>query len=179
MRDKVGPVRLVSETVETPIGALLLVADADGALSMAEFADCTDRVDRWLQRRVRSGRYELQRGKVSSQIKQAIAAYFGGDVGALRNIPIRLDGTAFQHEVWTALREIEPGRTFGYGAFAERLGRPQSARAVGHANGANPLSIVVPCHRLVGADGDLTNYGGGIERKRWLLDHEARHSRRV
>jgi methylated-DNA-[protein]-cysteine S-methyltransferase len=179
MRDRASSVRLISETVDTPIGGLTLVADENGALFMAEFADCADRVNRWLQRRLQSGRYTFQRGEVPPTIKQAIAAYFGGDVDALRHIPLRLDGTAFQNEVWSALREIEPGRTFGYGAFADRLGRPQSARAVGHANGANPLSIVVPCHRLVGADGDLTNYGGGIERKRWLLDHEARHAGRA
>jgi methylated-DNA-[protein]-cysteine S-methyltransferase len=176
MRDKVSPVRLISETVETPIGALLLVADEEGALFMAEFADCADRVGRWLQRRLESGRYTLQPGEVSARIKQAFAAYFRGELPALRDIPVRLDGTAFQNEVWTTLRDIQAGRTFGYGAFAERLGRPQSARAVGHANGANPLSIVVPCHRLVGADGNLTDYGGGLERKRWLLDHEVRHS---
>ena len=76
--------------------------------------------------------------------------------------------------MWTTLREVIPGETLAYGAFAERLGRPNAARAVGHANGTNPLSIVVPCHRLVGANGALTKYGGGLERKRWLLDHEAR-----
>jgi methylated-DNA-[protein]-cysteine S-methyltransferase len=176
MHDKAGPVRLISDTVETPIGVLLLVADEQGALFLAEFADCVDRVDRWLQRRIRSGRYQLQPGEVSPDIKHAIASYFRGELSALRDIAVRLDGTGFQNEVWTALREISPGKTFGYGAFAERLGRPRSARAVGHANGTNPLSIVVPCHRLVGADGDLTNYGGGLERKRWLLDHEARHA---
>jgi methylated-DNA-[protein]-cysteine S-methyltransferase len=177
MRDKAGPVRLISEELETPIGPLLLVADEEGALFMAEFADCADRVDRWLQSRIRSGRYQLRPGEISPDVKHALAAYFRGKLSVLRDVAVRLDGTAFQNEVWTALREISPGRTFGYGAFAGRLGRPRSARAVGHANGANPLSIVVPCHRLVGADGDLTNYGGGIERKRWLLDHEARHAR--
>ena len=79
--------------------------------------------------------------------------------------------------VWEALRRIPPGTTLTYGAMALRLGRPRGARSVGHANGANPISVVVPCHRLVGASGSLTGYGGGIARKRWLLDHEARHAR--
>lgn len=172
------PAELISETIETPIGPVVLVADETGALAMAEFADCEHRMDRWLQRRLHSGRYTLGPGAISAAVKQAFENYFGGDVAALRDVAVRLDGTAFQNEVWTALRGIPPGETFAYGAFAERLGRPQSARAVGHANGANPLSIVVPCHRLVGADGALTNYGGGIERKRWLLDHETRRARR-
>ena len=167
---------LICETIETPIGDLVLIADGTGALRMAEFADCRHRMDRWFSRRLGSAR--LVEGKVPEAITAAFAAYFDGDLAALGRIPVALDGTAFQNEVWSALREIAPGRTFAYGAFAERLGRPQSARAVGHANGANPLSIVVPCHRLVGADGALTNYGGGIERKRWLLEHEARHAAR-
>jgi methylated-DNA-[protein]-cysteine S-methyltransferase len=170
--------RLISGTIDTPIGALALIADEAGMLHMAEFADCLDRMERWLGRRLGKDRAKLESGHVPGPVKDAFAAYFGGDVGALRELAVRLTGTTFQNEVWTALRDVRPGETFAYGAFAERLGRPQSARAVGHANGANPLSIVVPCHRLVGADGALTNYGGGIERKRWLLDHEARHASR-
>lgn len=166
---------LTCETIETPIGDLVLIADGNRALRMVEFADCRHRMDRWLGRRSGFSRLVVE-GKVPEAIKAAFAAYFDGDLAALDQIPVELDGTAFQNEVWSALRQIAPGRTLAYGAFAERLGRPQSARAVGHANGANPRSIVVPCHRLVGADGALTNYGGGIERKRWLLEHEARHA---
>ncbi|MDW6023798.1 methylated-DNA--[protein]-cysteine S-methyltransferase [Mesorhizobium sp. BAC0120] len=166
---------LTCETIETPIGDLLLIADGNGALRIVEFADCRHRMDCWLARRFRSGSSVIE-GRVSEAIKASFAAYFDGNLAVLEQIPVALDGTAFQIEVWSALRRIVPGRTFAYGAFAESLGRPQSARAVGHANGANPLSIVIPCHRLVGADGALTNYGGGIERKRWLLEHEARHA---
>lgn len=172
------PNRLISGTVGTPIGALALIVDEAGTLHMAEFADCLDRMERWLERRLGKDRTKLVAGDVLGPIEDAFDAYFGGDLGLLGSIPVKLGGTAFQNEVWSALRSIRPGETLAYGAFAERLGRPQAARAVGHANGANPLSIVVPCHRLVGADGALTNYGGGIERKRWLLDHEARHASR-
>lgn len=169
---------LTREIVDTPIGGLALIADEAGALRMVEFADCLDRIERWLTRALNRRGSSLRDGRVSETLRAGFAAYFAGNLSALDVMPVKLGGTTFQNEVWMALRRIEPGRTFGYGAFAERLGRPQSARAVGHANGANPLAIVVPCHRLVGADGDLTNYGGGLERKRWLLDHEGRYAGR-
>ena len=87
-------------------------------------------------------------------------------------IPWRVAGTPFQHKVWTALPKIAPGTTMSYGALAAKLGAPNAMRAVGHANGSNPISVVLPCHRLIGADGSLVKYGGGLERKRWLLEHE-------
>lgn len=167
---------LTSTTVATPIGALVVIEDEADALFMVEFADCDDRMERWLHHRLASGRFALRAGTISRATREAFADYFDGGVGALRKLPIRLDGTPFQNTMWTALRDIPPGETLAYGAFAQRLGRPRAARAVGHANGANPMSVVVPCHRLVGADGALTNYGGGLRRKRWLIDHEARHA---
>lgn len=163
---------LVCQTIETPIGELMLVARG-GRLCMAEFADCTERTRRWLARRVGSERAESASGAMPPSIAGAFDAYFAGDVTALDAVEVEFFGTGFQCVVWSTLRSIPPGVTFGYRAFAERLGKPLAARAVGHANGSNPLSIVVPCHRLVGADGSLTNYGGGLWRKRWLLDHEA------
>jgi methylated-DNA-[protein]-cysteine S-methyltransferase len=84
----------------------------------------------------------------------------------------RVAGTPFQHKVWTALPKIPAGTTMSYGALAARLDVPKAMRAVGHANGSNPISVVVPCHRLIGANGSLVKYGGGLERKRWLLEHE-------
>jgi methylated-DNA-[protein]-cysteine S-methyltransferase len=168
---------LVSATVTTPIGPIVVIEDEADALFMVEFADCDHRMDRWLQHRLASGRYRLRAGMISARTRATFAAYFDGEVGILRTLPVRFDGTSFQNEMWTTLREVMPGETLAYGAFAARLGRPKAARAVGHANGTNPLSIVVPCHRLVGADGALTNYGGGLQRKRWLLDHEARCAR--
>jgi methylated-DNA-[protein]-cysteine S-methyltransferase len=101
-----------------------------------------------------------------------IRAYFAGDYRCLDAIPVSTGGTAFQQEVWTALRTIPPGTTMTYGELAKKLGRPTAYRAVGGANALNPIAIVLPCHRLVGANASLTGYGGGIERKRWLLKHE-------
>ena len=169
-------VGLISGTVATSIGPLVVIQDEVDALFMVEFADCEHRMERWLQHRLASGRYRLRTGTISSNARETFAAYFDGRVDILHSLPVRLDGTSFQNEMWTALREVVPGETLAYGVFAERLGRPNAARAVGHANGSNPLSIVVPCHRLVGANGALTNYGGGLQRKRWLLDHETRHA---
>jgi len=99
--------------------------------------------------------------------------YFAGECPAL-TVPIRVAGTPFQHAVWKALLDVPYGETESYGGLAKRLGDPGAVRAVGAANGRNPVSILVPCHRVVGADGSLTGYGGGMERKRWLLEHESR-----
>ena len=98
--------------------------------------------------------------------------YFAGELAAIDTLPVQTGGTAFQREVWRALREIPCGGTVSYAELAERIGRPTAVRAVGLANGSNPVGIVVPCHRVIGANGSLTGYGGGIERKRWLLEHE-------
>ena len=102
----------------------------------------------------------------------AIAAYFDGDLHAIDSLPTATEGTPFQKDVWQALREIPTGQTVSYGVLAKYIGKPAAVRAVGLANGANPIGIVVPCHRVIGADGSLTGYGGGLERKRWLLHHE-------
>jgi len=175
MPGKAGPLTLTFEMMGTPIGGFILVADEAGVLRAAEFADCEARLRRLLDRRLGSRRYESVPGRVPKAIRISLDAYFGGDITAIRDIPVQFDGTAFQAMVWSALRAVAPGNPLGYAALARKLGHPRSARAVGHANGANPVSIIVPCHRLVGADGALTGYGGGIERKRWLLDHEARY----
>ncbi len=90
-------------------------------------------------------------------------------------LPVRLHGTDFQRRVWSALCAIPYGTTWSYGELAARIGSPKASRAVGLANGRNPVSILVPCHRVIGADGSLTGYGGGLERKRWLLAHEGLH----
>jgi methylated-DNA-[protein]-cysteine S-methyltransferase len=175
MDAEAAAVSLKTETIETPIGPLFIVANEADALLLVEFADCRHRIERWLSRRA-CGPFQLAPGLLAPCVKGAFSSYFDGKVTALDALTVRLVGTAFHRQVWTALRSIPAGETCGYGAFAEQLGRPAAARAVGHANGANPLSIVVPCHRLVGASGSLTNYGGGLARKRWLLDHEARYA---
>ncbi|MCB9736625.1 MAG: methylated-DNA--[protein]-cysteine S-methyltransferase [Deltaproteobacteria bacterium] len=105
--------------------------------------------------------------------REQLAAYFAGERATFDLGPLAPEGTAFQRRVWEALRAIPPGETRAYGELARALGLPAgAARAVGAANGRNPLSIIVPCHRVVGADGALTGYAGGLARKRWLLDHE-------
>jgi methylated-DNA-[protein]-cysteine S-methyltransferase len=101
--------------------------------------------------------------------------YFAGDLAAIDELPVRTAGTPFQRDVWRALRAIPHGTTVSYAKLAEQVGRPNAVRAVGLANGSNPIGVVVPCHRVVGSNGSLTGYGGGIERKRWLLQHEIRH----
>jgi methylated-DNA-[protein]-cysteine S-methyltransferase len=100
-----------------------------------------------------------------------LEAYFAGELTEF-TVPTTLSGTPFQRSVWAALRQIPHGETVSYGQLADRIGKPMAVRAVGHANGRNPISIIVPCHRVVGADGGLTGYGGGVERKRFLLDFE-------
>jgi methylated-DNA-[protein]-cysteine S-methyltransferase len=98
--------------------------------------------------------------------------YFKGDIAVLSGLPVAASGTPFQNDVWRALRKIKDGTTVSYGELARRIGKPKAVRAVGLANGQNPISIVVPCHRVIGSDGSLTGYGGGLPRKQWLLSHE-------
>lgn len=109
----------------------------------------------------------------TSGIPDVLRAYFAGDLTAIEALPIRFErGTPFQHEVWQALRAIPVGKTISYAELARRVDRPSAFRAVGSANGRNPIAVVVPCHRVIAADGTLGGYGGGLERKRWLLTHE-------
>jgi methylated-DNA-[protein]-cysteine S-methyltransferase len=122
--------------------------------------------------RLQHGPISLTEAAAPRATTQALSAYFEGELARLNDIPWRVAGTPFQRKVWTALPKIPPGMTMSYGALAASLGSPRAMRAVGHANGANPISVVIPCHRLIGADGSLVKYGGGLARKRWLLQHE-------
>ncbi len=108
--------------------------------------------------------------------RRALRAYFRGDLNALRRLPVAVAGTAFQQQVWSWIRDIPPGQTRTYGDVAKALGKPTATRAVGAANGANPLPLVIPCHRVVGVHG-LVGYGGGLPNKQWLLEHEAPQGR--
>ena len=158
------------DRLNTPIGIALIVTDEDGVLRALDWQDYEPRMRGLL--RLQWGAAELKNAPAPDAVRAALSAYFKGDLDRLGDIKWSVNGTPFQCKVWTALPEITAGSTLSYGALAARLGSPQAMRAVGHANGANPISVVVPCHRLIGADGSLVKYGGGLERKRWLLRHE-------
>jgi len=117
--------------------------------------------------------YRLEPCKNPRGISDTIKRYFEGDLAAIDALPVKTAGTAFQREVWNALRSIPCGTTISYAKLAQQIGRPAAVRAVGLANGSNPIGVIVPCHRVIGANGSLTGYGGGIDRKRWLLAHES------
>jgi O-6-methylguanine DNA methyltransferase len=156
----------------SPISPLLVVTDDDGVLRALDFPDYEARMHRLL--REHYGDYTLQDGSAPVALTAALDAYFAGDLDAIADVKTATGGTPFQREVWNALRAIPAGAPISYGQLATSLGRAGAGRAVGAANGANPIAIVVPCHRVIGADGTLTGYGGGLPRKQWLLDHEAR-----
>jgi methylated-DNA-[protein]-cysteine S-methyltransferase len=158
------------DRLQTPIGIALLVTDCDGALRALDWEDFEPRMRDLL--RLQCGAAVLRDARAPKAIRSALSKYFAGDLAALNTIAWRVAGTAFQRKVWTALRTIPPGTTMSYGALAAQLDMPRAMRAVGLANGANPISVVVPCHRLIGSNGSLTGYGGGLHRKRWLLEHE-------
>jgi len=164
------PTRLSLGRLSSPIGTLLLVSDERGAIRALDFDDYEARMHRLL--RLHYGSYSLVDVSPATHVVRALTSYFAGDLHALENVQVSTGGTAFQRAVWSALRLVPAGVTTTYGALAARLDRPAASRAVGAANGANPIAIVVPCHRVIGSNGDLTGYGGGIGRKRWLLDHE-------
>jgi methylated-DNA-[protein]-cysteine S-methyltransferase len=158
------------DRLKTPIGTALLVTDADGALRALDWEDFESRMRELLRRQL--GPIGRKDGRAPHAVRSALSAYFDGDLGRLGAIEWRVGGTPFQRKVWSALAKIPVGTTMSYGALAARLKMPLAVRAVGYANGANPISVVVPCHRLIGADGSLVKYGGGLHRKRWLLRHE-------
>jgi methylated-DNA-[protein]-cysteine S-methyltransferase len=164
------PDRFGLDRLETPIGTALLVTDADGMLRALDWEDHEPRMRQLL--RLQYGALAVDNAPAPVDLRAALSGYFAGELDRLSAIRWRVAGTAFQRQVWTALTTIPAGTTMSYGALAARLGKPTAVRAVGHANGANPLSVVVPCHRLIGANGSLVKYGGGLMRKRWLLEHE-------
>jgi methylated-DNA-[protein]-cysteine S-methyltransferase len=161
------------ERIDTPTGRMLLVTQDDGSLCAADWEDYDARMRQLLQRYHGDG-IVLKERSGTSAAGRALEAYFEGVFDAIIGLPTATVGTLFQREVWAGLRAIPVGTTLSYGALAGRIGRPKAVRAVGLANGSNPVSIVVPCHRVIGADSSLTGYGGGLERKRWLLKHEGR-----
>ncbi|MDP1630944.1 MAG: methylated-DNA--[protein]-cysteine S-methyltransferase [Caulobacter sp.] len=164
------PDRLTRSGLKTPVGSLQLMTDEDDVLRVLDFDDDSPRTRRLMGICYRD--VAVTEGAAPAAIAEALERYFAGELAALGDIPFRLVGTDFQRQVWTALTEIPAGETRSYGQQAARIGRPKAVRAVGLANGSNPVGIVVPCHRVIGSDRSLTGYGGGLERKRWLLAHE-------
>lgn len=171
--------RLLVDRLDTPIGTLVLVADEHARLRAIDWHDHETRLGRLLRRHYGEGGYVLSDRRDPGGLTSAMTAYFAGDLAIIDGLRVETRGTAFQRTVWTMLRAIPCGRTVSYSELARRIGRPTAVRAVGLANGANPIGIVVPCHRVVGAHGTLTGYGGGIERKRWLLAHESSARRSI
>ena len=166
-------IRLHLDHLDTPIGRLALVVDDAGRLHAAGFTDAHARMARQLEHFRAREEIELAETNDPVGVTEALRSYFDGDLRAIEALEVAANGTPFQQSTWTALREIPSGHTWSYAALAARIGRPSAVRAVGAANGANPVAIVVPCHRVIGSSGKLTGYGGGLERKRWLLAHES------
>ena len=158
------------DRLQTPIGVALLVTDSGGVLRALDWEDYAPRMKELL--RLQYGAVDLSAARAPQDLRTALSGYFKGDLDRLTTIEWRLAGTPFQQKVWNALAKIPAGTTMSYGALAAKLKAPNAMRAVGHANGSNPISVVIPCHRLIGANGSLIKYGGGLERKRWLLQHE-------
>jgi len=163
-------VQLQLDRFSSPIGDIRLVFDEQARLRALDFEDHTERNLNLLRRQY--GNVPITEGKAPASITGPLKAYFDGDLGALERIETATNGTAFQEAAWAALRAIPAGATRSYAQQAAAIGRPKAVRAVGRANGDNPVGIVTPCHRVIGSSGDLTGYGGGVERKRWLLEHE-------
>ena len=153
----------------TPAGAIVLVERGPRLVGLV-FEDHWKGFSRELEKRF--GEFSFEEDPRGGAPAEALRRYFGGDLGALDAIEVDTGGTPFQQVVWRALRRIPAGTTWSYARLAREIGRPSATRAVAAANGANPVSIVIPCHRVIGSDGSLTGYGGGLPRKRWLLVHE-------
>jgi methylated-DNA-[protein]-cysteine S-methyltransferase len=148
----------VACTVDSPIGTLTLVARADALVALEL-----------------PGRVEVPSvpgdARVLAEARAQVRAYFAGELTSF-DLPLDPAGTNFQKRVWQELVAIPFGETWSYGQLAARIGKPHASRAVGLANGKNPIAIIIPCHRVIGADGKLTGYGGGLPTKQWLLEHE-------
>ncbi len=164
------PAELRLHRLPTPLGEALALTDAEGRLRAFDWSDYAHRQQQLMRRHYGAG--DPVEAPAPAPLRAALEAYFDGRLGALAELPWATGGTAFQRRVWQALTAIPPGETLSYGALAARLGVPKASRAVGLANGSNPVGLVVPCHRVIGANGRLTGYGGGLHRKRWLLRHE-------
>jgi methylated-DNA-[protein]-cysteine S-methyltransferase len=155
--------------IDSPVGRLALAAN-DGRVCLLHFGGVTKSVRAALARWYPDSAFQSANDPAGAV--KILRTYFGGDIKAINDVPVEMHGTPFQQKVWAALRRIPVGTTLSYGRLAQLIGEPSAVRAVGAANGANPVALIVPCHRVIGANGTLTGYGGGLDRKRWLLEHE-------
>lgn len=155
--------------VESPIGTLTLAANGT-RLCLLHFGNDEQAVSAFLRRWYPDEPRGTETITAAAAVR--LSSYFAGETTALDGIDVELKGTHFQRRVWEALRSVSAGTTASYAEIARRIGAPSAVRAVGAANGANPIAIVVPCHRIIGSSGSLTGYGGGLDRKQWLLRHE-------
>ena len=162
----------LTDHMDSPLGDMTIVTDEQGALRALEWTDLLGRMERLLARQYKNDEISLRVGKTPHFVKSALEDYFSGRLSALERLLTVSGGTAFQQSVWTALRDIPVGETRSYRDVAIAIGNPKGVRAIGLANGANPIGIVVPCHRVIGLNGAMTGYGGGLYRKEWLLRHE-------
>lgn len=154
----------------SPLGDMIAITGSDGAVCALDFADCAARLHRLFARHHAGA--TLAEAAAPPALAAAFTAYFAGHLAALNNLAIAVRGTPFQHRAWAALRTIAPGETRSYAAQAAAIGQPCAARAVGLANSANPIALIIPCHRVIGTSGALAGYAGGVARKAWLLAHE-------
>lgn len=164
--------QLSLDSFNSPIGTILLVTNNDVLYSL-DFEGYEARMQALLAKRY--GQVTLERTVNPGGVTAKITEYFSGNLQALSSIKTAAQGTAFQQSVWAKLREIPPANTWSYAELATALGKPTASRAVGMANSQNPIALVIPCHRVIGADGSLSGYAGGVEKKRWLLEHEKAH----
>ena len=167
------PETLTLDRIPTPIGTALVVTDERDVLRAFNWADYEASMEAWIGKRYRG----VARVVGRSPLRAEFDSYFAGQVDIFQRTPWHGAGTDFQRRVWEALCTIPAGETLSYAGLADRIGRPTAVRAVGLANGSNPVALVVPCHRVIGSDGSLTGYGGGLHRKHWLLEHEGAHFR--
>lgn len=162
----------LEDSIRTPLGQLLIVSDEQQNLRAIEWEEFGERMHRLLNIHYAAQGYRLRQLDNAGGLSAQLTRYFDGDLSVIRQLPVATNGTAFQRSVWNMLRDIPCGSVMRYGEMAALLGRAGAARAVGAANGSNPISVVVPCHRVIGANGALTGYAGGVSRKQWLLKHE-------
>lgn len=163
---------LLEDKIATPLGPLWVICDEQFRLRAVEWEEHSDRMEQLLRLHYRSEGYQRISASNPGGLSQKLKDYFAGDLNVIDTLPTETAGTPFQRDVWKALRTIPCGQVMHYGQLATVLGRAGAARAVGAANGSNPVSIVVPCHRVIGSTGTLTGYAGGVQRKEWLLRHE-------